>query len=101
MKPKDAIVLNKIPMVESYPPEDTVPNNGLYQYLLQPGEEHKNQCKKATDRIWSKKTYRPSEITSSCGNWVIYHLNDGPERAIVKEELMFISKDMELLPDYV
>ena len=45
MKPKDAIELNEVPLVarESYPPEDTLPEDGLYQYLLQPGEEHDNQ----------------------------------------------------------
>ena len=42
MKPKDAIVLNQVPLVkqESYPPEEVPPEDGLYQYLLQPGEEH-------------------------------------------------------------
>ena len=42
MKPKDTIVLDQVPLVdrENYPPEDTLPEDGLYQYLLQPGEEH-------------------------------------------------------------
>ena len=42
MKPSDAIKLNEVPLVnrENYPPEDTLPEDGLYQYLLQPGEEH-------------------------------------------------------------
>ena len=45
MKPKDAIKLNEVPLVnqESYPEEDTLPEDGLYRYLLQPGEEHDNQ----------------------------------------------------------
>ena len=32
MKPKDAIKLKEVPLVaqESYPPEDTLPENGLY-----------------------------------------------------------------------
>ena len=32
MKPKDAIVLDQVPLVarESYPPEDTMPEDGLY-----------------------------------------------------------------------
>ena len=30
MKPKDAIELKKVPLVESYPPEDTLPEDGLY-----------------------------------------------------------------------
>ena len=42
MKPKDAIVLDQVPLVnrEAYPEEDKLPEDGLYWYLLQPGEEH-------------------------------------------------------------
>ena len=45
MKLKDAIKLNQVPLLnrESYPPEDTLPEDGLYHYLLQPGEEHDDQ----------------------------------------------------------
>ena len=45
MKPKDAIVLNQVSLVnqESYPPEEVLPEDGLYQYLLQPSEEHDDQ----------------------------------------------------------
>ena len=60
MKPKDAIKLNQMSSVnrENYPPEDTLPEDGLHPYLLQPGEEHGDQRKRAMERIWSKKTYR-------------------------------------------
>ena len=112
MKPKDAIVLDEVPLVkrESYPPEGTLPEDGLYQYLLQPGEEHDDQRCRATDRIWSKKTYRLREIVENPGNRVMYYLagpegtphgRDGPERAFVSEELMLIPEDTELPPDYV
>ena len=42
MKPSDAIKLNEVPLVnrEAYPPEEVLPEDGLYRYLLQPGEEH-------------------------------------------------------------
>ena len=45
MKPKDAIKLDEVPLVnrEAYPPEEVLPEDGLYQYLLQPGEEHDDQ----------------------------------------------------------
>ena len=58
MKPKDAIKLDEVPLVawEAYPPEDTLSEDGVYQYLLQPGEEHNDQRRRATDRIWSKGT---------------------------------------------
>ena len=103
MKPKDAIKLNQVPLVnrENYPPEETLPEEGLYCYLLQPGEEHDDQHKRATDRIWSKKTYRLRETVEDSGNRVMYYLKDGPERAFVKEELMLIPEDTELPPDYV
>ena len=36
MKPKDAIVLEEVPLVdgEVYPEEDKLPEDGLYRYLL-------------------------------------------------------------------
>ena len=100
LKPKDAIKLNQIHLVnrENYPLEDTLPEDGLYRYLLQPGKEHDDQCKRAMDRIWSEKTYRLREIIEDMGNDVMYYLKDGPERAFVKEELMLIPEDTELLP---
>ena len=50
---KDTIGLKEVPLVnqENYPPEDTLPEDGLYHYLLQPREEHEDQHKRATDRI--------------------------------------------------
>ena len=73
----------------------------MYQYLLQPGEEHDDQRHRATDNVWSKKTYRLREIIEDPGNRVMYYLSDGPERAFVKEELMLIPEDTELPPNYV
>ena len=103
MKPKDAIVLDKVPLVkrENYPPEDKLPKDKLYHYLLQPGEEHDDQRRRATNRIWSKKTYRLREVVEGAGNHVMYYLADGPERAFVSEELMLIPEDTELPPDNI
>ena len=103
MKAKDAIKLDEVPLVarESYPPEDTLPEDGFYQYLLQPGEEHDDQRCRATNRIWSKGTYRLREIVENPGNCLMYYLLDGPERDFVLEELMLILEDTELNPDYV
>ena len=52
LKPKDAIKLNQVPLVnrENYPPEATLPEDGLYNYLLQSGEEHDDQWHRALDR---------------------------------------------------
>ena len=103
MKHKDAIKLDEVPLVnrENYPPENTLPEDGLYWYLLQPGEKHDHHRCKATDRILFKASYRFSEIIENPGNRVMYNLKDEPERAFVSEELMLIPEDTELLPDYV
>ena len=70
MKPKDVIKLDEVPLVnrKNYPPEDTLPEDGLYRYLLQPGEEHDDQRCRAMDRIWSKASYRFREIIENPGN---------------------------------
>ena len=78
-----------------------VDEDGLYRYLLQPGEEHDDQRRRATDRIWSKGTYRLREIIENPGNRVMYYLRDRAERAFVSKELMLIPEDTELRPDYV
>ena len=103
MKPKDALKLDEVPLVarESCPPEEVLPEDGLFRYLLQPGEEHDDQRCRATDRIGSKGTYGLREITENPGNCVMYYLLNGPERAFVSEELMLIPEDTELPPDYV
>ena len=81
MKPKDAIKLKEVPLVtqEAYPPEEVLPEDGLYRNLLQPGEEHDDQRHRAIDRIWSKASYRLREIAENPGNHVMYYLADGPE----------------------
>ena len=52
MKSKDVIELDEVPLVkrEAYPEEDKLPEDGLYRYLLQPGEEHNDQRRRAMDR---------------------------------------------------
>ena len=34
MRPKDKMELKEVPLVESYPPEEVLPEDGLYRYLL-------------------------------------------------------------------
>ena len=99
MSPKDAIELKEVPLVnqENYAPEDILPEDGLYCYLLQPGEEHKDQRKRAMDRMCSKAAYRLGELVENPGNRVMYYLSDGSERAFVSEEFMLISKDTSCL----
>ena len=58
MKPKDVIRLDTVPLDKTYPGETVLLEDGLYRYLYQPGEQHGDQKRRATDLIWSKNTYR-------------------------------------------
>ena len=102
MKPSQAVKLKNVTLnLEKYPKDQAQQEDGLYRYLLQPGEEHGDQKKRATDRTWSTKTYRLDRIVENSGQRVLYYLSDGPERAFVREELMLIPEDTEVPPEWV
>ena len=62
MQPKDAIKLDTVPLNKTYPKETVLLEDGLYRYLNQPGEQHGDQMRRATDLIQSKNTYRLDRI---------------------------------------
>ena len=99
MKPKDAIKLDFVPLDKTYPKETVLPDDGLYRYLYQPGEQHGDQKRRATDLIRSKNTYRLDQIVQGPGNCVLYYLQEGPDRALVREELMHVSEDTQVPPN--
>ena len=101
MRPKDAIKLDTVPLDKTYPKETVLLEDGLYRYLYQPGEQHGNQKRWATDLILGKNTYRLDQIVQAPGNCVSYYLQDGPDRAFVREELMHVSEDTQVPPDWV
>ena len=68
MKPKDAIKLDTFPLNKTYPEEYVLPEDGLYRYLYQPGGQNGDQKRRATDLIWSKKTYRLEGIVRDPAN---------------------------------
>ena len=51
MKPKDAVKLDTVPLDKKYPKETVLPEDGLYRYLYQPGEQHGDQNKQAADLV--------------------------------------------------
>ena len=51
MKPKDAIKLDTVSLDKKYPEETVLPEDGLYRYLYQSGEQHGDQKRRATDLI--------------------------------------------------
>ena len=71
MKPKDAIKLGTVLLNKKYPEETVLPEDSLYKYLYQPGEQHKDQKRRETDLIWSKNMYRLDRIVQDPGNRVL------------------------------
>ena len=45
MKPKDAIKLEAVPLDKTYLEETVLPEDCLYRYLYQPGEQHGDKKK--------------------------------------------------------
>ena len=74
--------------------------DGLYRYLYQPGKQHGDQKRQATDHIWSINMYQLIEFYK-IQVIVLYYLQDGPDRAFVREELMHVSEDIQVAPDWV
>ena len=101
MKPKDTIKLDTVPLGKRYPQETVLQEDGLYRTLYQPGEQHGDQKRRATDLTWSKNTYRLHRIVQEPGNCVLYYLQNGPDRAFVHKELMHVSNDTQVPPDWV
>ena len=117
MKPKVAIKLDTVTLDKTYLKEtvlldktylkETVlPEDGFYRYLYQPFKQHGDQKRWATylktsGEIWSKNTYWLDQVVQSTGSRVIYYLQDGPNRAFLREELMHVSEDTQVSPDWV
>ena len=51
--------------------------------------------------MWSKNTYLLDRTVQEPGNHVLCYLQDGPDRAFVHEELMHISEDTQVPPDWI
>ena len=98
-RPKDVIKLDTVPLDKTYADETVLPEDGLYRYLYQPDEQDGDQKRQATNLIWSKNTYRLDRSVQDPVNRVLYYLQDGPDRAFLREELMHISVDTQVPPD--
>ena len=78
MTPAKVVKLESVELkIKPYEPEEIVPADGLYRYLLEPGEENADSKRRATDNIWSRKTFRLDRIVEDPGQRVLYYLADG------------------------
>ena len=101
MKPKDAIKLDTVLLNKTNPKESVLPEDGLCRYLYQPGEQHGDQNRRATDFIWSKNTYQLGRTVEEPDNRVLYYLQDKPDTNFVSKELMHIFEDTQVPPEWV
>ena len=100
MKPKDAIKLSNVELVKSeeFADEKPLRENGLYRYFYQPAEQHGDQKQRATDFVWIENTYQLDRIVQEPGNRILYYLQGGPEKALVREELMQVPETTDNHP---
>ena len=94
-KPKDAIKLKSVTSLAAAPAhlqQSVIPYGDKVRYLFEPGELEGGRYR-ATDPIWSLKTYDISRYVSQKGEPTLYYLKDGPKRGFVREELMIIPPD--------
>ena len=103
MKPKDTIKLDidELDQPETYLEENILPEEGLQRYLYCPDEKHEGLKRQASDFIWSNNTYKLDQIVEDLYNYVLYYLQHGPGRVFVREELIYISQDTQVLPEWV
>lgn len=96
-KPKDAIKEKSVIIPGKSFEREAIPRESLVRYLYSAGElEGFNR--RATDPIWSLKSYRISHTITQPNEPTLYYLEDGPKRAFMSEELQIIPPDTELPP---
>ena len=104
LKPVLAIKMKSVPQTPSLPrhhKELVIPMQAKVRYLYAPGEAENDVRRRATDPIWSIKSYQIKQYTKSDNQPVLYYLDGGPKRSFVREELMIIPPDTELPPQKI
>ena len=60
------------------------------------------RSKKDSDRLYlEQNTYLLGRIVEVPDNRILYYLQDGPDRAFVNEELMHVSEDTQVPPEWL
>ena len=93
IKPIGAIKKSEIPPNRNdYPPEEELPLDGIYRYLLKPGEEH-NDTRRRETIISPGNLIHSMKFLKKKGNRIMYKVLGISGRTFVKEELMNIPYD--------
>ena len=76
--------------------EQKVPSGVDVRFLYQPGELEGGR-RRATDPVWSLEVHRLGRSVTKPGEPVLYYLQDGPPRGLVREEHLVVPPDTQLL----
>ena len=78
--------------------ERKIHDGAKVRYLYAPGEAENDSRKRATDPIWSIKTYGIKYYTITSNQPILYYLDNGPTRSFVRAELQITPSNTELPP---
>ena len=105
LKPKDAIKIKSVkqsPATSYKRPvgskEKQLEVGSLVRYLYAPGEAEADTHRRATDPIWSIKTYTIKNSMMTSKQPVLYWIENGPKRSFVREELQIVPSYVALPP---
>ena len=76
--------------------EQRLPSGVGVRYLYQPGELEGGR-RRATDPVWSLTVHRLGRSVAKPGEPVLYYLQDGPPRGIVRMELLVVPLQLSFL----
>jgi len=77
--------------------EKKLPSGVSVRYLYQPGELERGR-RRATDPIWCLRVFNIERSITKPNEPVLHYLRDGPKRGFVREVLLVVPPDTELLP---
>ena len=105
LKPKDTIKMKSVkqnPAAPAHRPvgkrEKKIAENARVRYLYAPGEADNDTRRRATDPIWSIKTFSIKNVMIVENQPVLYYLENGPTRSFVREKLQVVPIYSELPP---
>ena len=104
-KPSVAIVATKVSQKSSSTvpgrrvglEEQKPPSGSSVRYLYQPGELEGGR-RRATDPVWSLHLYKIERSVTKPDEPVLYYLLNGPQRGFVREELLVVPHDTQIMP---
>ncbi len=103
MTPNEAMKLEKVKlMLIAADKIINLTSDQKVRYLLEPGELENDSKRRATDPVWSLKSFEIAETMKSANQPYLYRLRDCKKnKYFVKDELLIVPAESELPPDNI